>query len=152
MVCRIWNNSLFGFRPPSLFNIILKCNTYGNADASALALESAAVRLLMWVRIPPGKWMSVFCECWLLSGRSLRDVPITHPEEPYRLWRVTVWSRNFKNEAALARFGLLRKRRRRRRRRRRFWKQDLSPSRVRDVHTHRTCYFIPLVETGKYIK
>jgi hypothetical protein len=90
MIYRIWNNSLFGFRPPSLFNIILKCNTYGNIRRqcpSGLTLESAAVRLLMlWVRIPPGEWMSVFCECWLLLGRSLRDVPITHPEESYRLW------------------------------------------------------------------
>ena len=44
----------------------------------------------MWVRILPGAWMSVCCECCVLSGRSLCDEPITHPEESYRLWCVVV--------------------------------------------------------------
>ena len=29
--------------------------------------------------------MSVSCECCVLSGRGLRDGPITHPEESYRV-------------------------------------------------------------------
>ena len=34
---------------------------------------SAAARMLrMWVRIPPGAWMSVCCECCVLSCGSLR--------------------------------------------------------------------------------
>ena len=48
---------------------------------------SAAARLLrMWVRIPPGEWMSVCYECCVLPGRGLCDRLITHPEESYRVW------------------------------------------------------------------
>jgi len=42
------------------------------------------------VRIPPGAWMLVCCECCVLSGRGLCDELITRPEEPYRLWCVVV--------------------------------------------------------------
>ena len=47
----------------------------------------AASRLLgLWVQIPPGAWMSVSCECCVLSGRGLCDELMTRPEESYRLW------------------------------------------------------------------
>ena len=50
-----------------------------------------AARLLRsWVRIPPGAWIFVCCECRVLSGRGLCDELITRPEEPYRLCRVVV--------------------------------------------------------------
>ena len=50
---------------------------------------STAARLLRsWVRIPPRAWMSVCCECCVLSGRGLCDELITRPEESYRLWCV----------------------------------------------------------------
>ena len=53
--------------------------------------RSSAARLLrLWVRIPPGAWMFVCCECCVLSGRGLCDWLITRPEESYRLWRVVV--------------------------------------------------------------
>ena len=56
-----------------------------------LRLRSSAARLLrLWVRIPPGAWMIVCCECCVLSGRGLCDGLITRPEESYRLWRVVV--------------------------------------------------------------
>jgi len=46
----------------------------------------AAARLLrLWIRIPPGAWMSVCCECCVLSGRGLCDELITRPEESCRL-------------------------------------------------------------------
>ena len=46
-----------------------------------------AARLLRsWVRIPPGAWMFVCCECCVLSGRGLCDELITRSEESYRLW------------------------------------------------------------------
>jgi hypothetical protein len=45
----------------------------------------AASMLGLRVRIPPGAWMSVSCECRVLSGRGLCDWPIPHPEESYRL-------------------------------------------------------------------
>ena len=56
-----------------------------------LRRRSAAARLLRsWVRIPPGAWMFVCCECCVLSGRGLCDELITRPEESYRLWYVVV--------------------------------------------------------------
>jgi len=46
-----------------------------------------------------GAWMSVCCECCVLSGISLCDELITRPEESYRLWYVmcdleTLWMRS----------------------------------------------------------
>jgi len=35
---------------------------------------------------PAGAWMFVSCKCCVLSGRSLCDGPIAHPEEPYRVF------------------------------------------------------------------
>ena len=56
-----------------------------------LRRRSSAARLLMlWVRIPPVLWISVCCECCVLSGRGLCDGLITRPEESYWLWRVVV--------------------------------------------------------------
>ena len=52
----------------------------------------AAARLLRsWVRIPPGAWIFICCECRVLSGRGLCDEVITRPEESYRLWCVVVY-------------------------------------------------------------
>jgi hypothetical protein len=68
----------------------------------ALRRGSAAARLLrLWVRIPPGAWMSVCCECCVLSGRGLCDGLITRPEESYWIWFVWMWSRNLVNEEDL---------------------------------------------------
>jgi len=57
-----------------------------------LRRRSSAARLLrLWVRIPPGAWMFVCCECRVLSRRGLCDDGlITRPEESYRPWRVVV--------------------------------------------------------------
>jgi len=56
-----------------------------------LRRRSAAVRVLrLWVRIPPGAWMFVCCECCVLSDRGLCDELITRPEESYQLWGVVV--------------------------------------------------------------
>jgi hypothetical protein len=44
----------------------------------------AATLLGLWVRIPSGEWICIFCECYLLSGRGLCDGPIPRPEELYR--------------------------------------------------------------------
>ena len=52
-----------------------------------LRCSSADPRMLrLWVRIPPDAWMSVCCECCVLSGRGLCDELIIRPEESYRLW------------------------------------------------------------------
>ena len=56
-----------------------------------LRRRSSAARLLrLWVRILPGAWMCVCCECCVLSGRGLCDELITRPEKSYRLWYVVV--------------------------------------------------------------
>ena len=67
---------------------------------------SAAARLLgSRVRVPPVAWMSVCCECCVLSSRSLCVGLIIHPEESCRLVRRCVWYRYLKNEKAMARVG-----------------------------------------------
>jgi hypothetical protein len=49
----------------------------------------AAARLLAFrVNIPSGAWMSVSCDCCVLSGRVLCEGLITRPEESYRVWCV----------------------------------------------------------------
>ena len=52
--------------------------------------SAAAPLLRVWVRIPPGAWMSVYYECCVLSRRGLCDELITRPEESWRLWCVVV--------------------------------------------------------------
>ena len=56
-----------------------------------LRLGSVTACLLgLWVRIPLGAWMSVCCECCVLSGIGLCDEPISCPEYSYRLWCVVM--------------------------------------------------------------
>jgi len=56
-----------------------------------LRRRSTAARLLgLWVRIPPGAWMPVCCDCCVLSGRGLCDELIARLEESYRVWCVVV--------------------------------------------------------------
>jgi hypothetical protein len=70
---------------------------------------SAAARFLgLRARIPPGAWVSVSSECYVLSDRGLCVGLITCPEESYRLWCVWVWSWSLDNEEALPHWGLLR--------------------------------------------
>ena len=57
---------------------------------SAGRRPQAAHLLRSWVRIPPGAWIFVCCECRVLSGRGLCEELITRPEESYRLWCVVV--------------------------------------------------------------
>jgi len=79
----------------SLSIVLVMCNFAGPSGRSrGLRRRSAAARLLRsWVRIPPGAWMFVCCECCVLSGRDLCDELITRPGESYRLWCVIVLSR-----------------------------------------------------------
>ena len=46
--------------------------------------------LRSWVRISPGAWIFVCCECRVVSGRGLCDELITRPEQSYRLCCVVV--------------------------------------------------------------
>ena len=72
-----------------------------------LRRRCAAARLLRsWVRIPPGAWMFVCCECCVLLGRGLCEGLITRPEESYRLRCVVVCDlENLMNEEAMTRVG-----------------------------------------------
>ena len=72
--------------------LCLVCLTlYYKTTPIPVAASSSAFRLLgLWVRIPPGAWVSVLCECCVLSGRGLCDGLITSPEESYRVWCVSV--------------------------------------------------------------
>ena len=63
------------------------CITRRSQCPRGLRRRSTAARLLrLWVRIPPGAWMSFYCECCVLSGKGLCDALFTRPEESYRLW------------------------------------------------------------------
>jgi len=54
--------------------------------------RSAAARLLrLWVRIPPGAWMFVCCECRVLSAGGFCDGLITRTEESHRRWCVVLY-------------------------------------------------------------
>ena len=57
---------------------------------------------------PVGAWMSVCCECCVVSGIGLYFVLITRPEKCYRVWCVWVWPWSLLNEEALAHQELLR--------------------------------------------
>ena len=78
-----------------------------------LRRRSAAARLLrLWVRIPPGAWMFVCCECCVLSGRGLWSLQwadhLSRGVLP-TVVRRCVWSRNLLKEEAMAHWGLLQK-------------------------------------------
>ena len=72
-----------------------------------LRRRSAAARQLgSWVRIPPGAWIFVGCECCVLSSRGLCYELITRPDEFYWLWCVVMCDlENLKNEEAMTRVG-----------------------------------------------
>jgi hypothetical protein len=67
--------------------------------------SAAACLLILRVWIPPRTWMSVPCECCLLSGWGLCYGLIIRPEESYRVCCVRVWSWSLANEETLAHLG-----------------------------------------------
>ena len=52
--------------------------------------SAAARQLRWWFRFPSGAWISMCCECCVLSGGGLCDELVTRPEESYVLWCVVV--------------------------------------------------------------
>ena len=69
-----------------------------------LRRRSATARWLRpWVRIPPGAWMFVCCECCVLSA--LRRADHSSRGVLPTVVRRCVWSRNLKNEEAMTRVG-----------------------------------------------
>ena len=56
------------------------CVCTGPSGRETLRRVSAAINLLvLWVRIPPGAWISVSYEFCLLPCNGLCDCTITHP-------------------------------------------------------------------------
>ena len=91
MVCQL--NRQLGIQMLSVCYII--CHSYEyNCKwqwSSGLRRGSvAACLLILRVQIPPKAWMSVSCECCLLSSRVLCIRLISHLEESYRMWHVIV--------------------------------------------------------------
>jgi hypothetical protein len=92
----IWTNELlFAKQKHSMPSYRCFMGTKTNSSLSqwsrGLSHRSTAARLLrLWVRIPPGAWLSVCCEWCVLWDRSLCDELITRPEEFYRLLCVVV--------------------------------------------------------------
>jgi hypothetical protein len=84
--------------PPNPLNDLLApfLNNEGNLQYTTWlflinGITPAAAHLLRsWVRLPPGAWIFVCCECCVFSGRGLCDELIAHPEESYRLCCVLV--------------------------------------------------------------
>ena len=66
------------------------CPRWDSNPRSQQASGPASRLLRSWVRIPPGAWIFVCCECRVLSGRGLCDELITPPQESYRLCCVFV--------------------------------------------------------------
>ena len=66
----------------------LSCRSQGPRRLRRRCAVSGTLRL--WVRIPPGAYMCVCCECCVLSGRGLCVELITRPEKYYWLWCVVV--------------------------------------------------------------
>jgi len=65
--------------------IVIRVMTGRSLWPCGLRRWSAAARLLgLQVRLPPGAFMSVCCECCVLSGRVCCVGLIPHPEESYR--------------------------------------------------------------------
>jgi len=71
------------------FLCVLLYQNFSLADRglpSGVRRASAAARLLgLRVQIPPDSWVSLCCECCVLSGRGLCDGLITRTEESYRV-------------------------------------------------------------------
>ena len=85
-----------------LFDVIIRSQWPRGLRRRSLAARP----LRSWVRIPPGAWMFVCCECCVLSGRDLCDGLIARQEESYRLWRVVVCDQETSRMRGLkARYG-----------------------------------------------
>ena len=73
-----------------VFRWFILCNCRSQWPRGLRRRSAAASLLRPWVRIPPGAWIFVCCECRVLLGRGLCDELITRPEESYRLCCVVV--------------------------------------------------------------
>ena len=68
-------------------------------------IYAVAHLLRSWVRIPPGAWIFVCCECRVLSGRGLCDELITRSEQSYRAWVFVCDPQNLKKRESKSELG-----------------------------------------------
>jgi hypothetical protein len=73
-----------------LFDLVITYSSRSQWPRDLRRRSATAHLLRSWIRISPGAWMFVCCECFVLSGRGLCDELITRPAESYRLWCVVV--------------------------------------------------------------
>jgi len=64
------------------------CKSLGRSQWPRSLRRGSAVRcvLVFRVRMLPGQWICVCCECCVWSGGAICDEPITSPEDSYRLF------------------------------------------------------------------
>jgi hypothetical protein len=88
---KVFTSKFVGTGPSSYEKRIYRAAVLHRLRNPNLRRRSSAARPpRLWVRMQPGAWMFVCCECCVLSGRGLCDGLNTRPEESYRLWRVVV--------------------------------------------------------------
>ena len=73
------------FWPYLNYRSVLLFQVYPSGPRGLWRLFAAAGLLVLWVRMPPGAWMSVCCESPVMSGRGLCVGLISRPEESYRV-------------------------------------------------------------------
>jgi hypothetical protein len=76
-----------------------KCHEEGRKDLK-VQNESKGNNGTGGKKIPPGAWMSVSCECCVLSGRGLCDGLITRPEVVCGVSQMCVTMKPRRNEEA----------------------------------------------------
>ena len=91
---QIWYGGIYIKTVAKIIMFLFLSDKYAHSRSQwprGLRRRFPAARLLrLWVRIPPGAWIFVCCECCVLSRRGLCDGLITRPDESYRMWRVVM--------------------------------------------------------------
>ena len=83
-----WEKNIWNEACTFMLSTHFVCQSHWPRGLRRRSLTAHLLRL--WVWIPPGAWVFVCCECYVLSGRGLCDRLITRPEESYRPWCVIV--------------------------------------------------------------
>ena len=69
--------------------MLVKCKNIVLSDQYLLSPRNlrrrfpAAHLLVLWIRIPPGAWISISLECGVLTGRDVSNGPIPRSEKSY---------------------------------------------------------------------
>ena len=72
-------NNLLVIMSVNILSLLLKIPVAARSKARVCGLSLAGSAGLN----PTGVWISVSCNCWVLSSRGLCDGPIPRPEKPY---------------------------------------------------------------------